>query len=154
MIKIQNRFEFVISKIRICLGFGASNLGFPASGGYIALVSALVITAIIILVVATIGYMAFFGRAGSAGAHYKERSRALAEACVSTALLKLASSSYTGNETINVASNTCRIFTIVSTSTGRIVDAQGIFQRSYTNYRITVPTSTVSIISWEELKAF
>ena len=124
-------------------------------GGYIAIVSALIISAIIVAIVVAVGQASFLGRAGIAGAHYKERSRALAGACANTALLKLASSSsYGGNETINVASDTCRIFTIVSSSTGRIIDAQGIFERSYTNYRVTVASGTVDIIRWEELNIF
>src|SRR3989304_4027993 len=86
--------------------------------GYIAIISALIISAIIVVVVVTIGQASFLGRAGIARTHYKERSRSLAQACANTALLKLASSSsYGGNETINVASDTCQIFTIVSSST-------------------------------------
>ncbi len=123
-------------------------------GGYIALISTLIISAVIILLVASIGQVSFIGRAGTAAAHFKEKSRALAEACVNTALLKLAaSSSYAGGETITVASDTCDILSIVSSST-RIISAQAIFQNSYTNYKVTIPSSSVSISGWEEVKTF
>lgn len=124
-------------------------------GGYIALVSALIITAVIVLIVAAVGQLAFFGRAAISDVHFKEKSRALAGACANTALLKLAdNANYVGNETIAVASDTCRIFAITSSSTGRIIDAQGVFQRSYTNFRITVTSGAVDIVRWEELKSF
>ena len=121
--------------------------------GYIALMSALIISAVIILIAITIGQMAYLGRANIAGAHFKEKSRALAESCVYHALLALSgTSTYTGGENISVASDTCNVVSVVTTSTGRVISAQGIFQRSYTNYKVTVTTSAVDIISWEEVK--
>ena len=121
--------------------------------GYIALASALIITAVMVLIVVTLGQASFFNRAAISEVHFKEKSRALAEACANTALLKLVGNAlYAGNETITVASDTCRIFTIVSSSTGRIVDTQGIFEESYTNFRVTVASSTVDIVRWEEVK--
>ncbi len=123
--------------------------------GYVAIVMAMIICAAIVLIVTTISQSSFLNRAGIAAAHYKERSRSLAQACANTALLKLvSSSSYAGGETINVASDTCNIVSVVSTSTGRIISTQGIFASSYTNYKVTVASATVSIISWEELKSF
>ncbi len=128
---------------------------FRKGEGYIAIISALIISVIIVVIVITVSQASFLGRAGIAGAHYKERSRALAEACANTALLKLVSnSSYAGGETITVGSSTCDIISVVSTSTGRAISTQGIFQRSYTNYKVTIPSSSVSIISWEEVKKF
>lgn len=121
--------------------------------GYIALVAAFVISAAMVFVILAVGQSSFFNRAAISEVHFKEKSRALAEACADTALLKLVgNSSYAGNETINVASDTCKIFAIVSSSTGRIVDVQGIFKSSYTNFRVTVTTSVVDIIRWEEIK--
>src|SRR3989344_2597258 len=93
------------------------------NGGYIALIAALIISGVIVMIVATLSQTSFIGRANIAGSHYKERSRSLAQACANVALLRLASSSsYTGNESLGVASETCQIFTIVSSSTGRIID--------------------------------
>jgi hypothetical protein len=119
--------------------------------GYVAIMSALIITAIIVVMMIGLGQVAYLNRANISEAHFKEKSRALSEACVNTALLKLvASSSYAGNETIAVASDTCKIVGVVSSSTGRIVTTQGQYQNSYTNLKITVATSTVLVIGWEE----
>ncbi len=119
--------------------------------GYVAIVSALIITAIIVVMMIGLGQVAYLSRANISEAHFKEKSRALSEACVNTALLRLvASSSYTGNETITVASDTCKIVGVVASGTVRIVTTQGKYQSSYTNLKVTVATSTVSVIGWEE----
>lgn len=124
-------------------------------GGYVAIIAAMIICAAIVLIVTTISQSSFLNRAGIAAAHYKERSRSLAQACANTALLKLVSNpSYAGGETIAVSSDICSIVSVVSTSTGRVISAQGIFERSYTNYKVTVASATVSIINWEEVKSF
>lgn len=128
---------------------------FSARGGYVALMSALIISAVVALVIITLGQVSYSGRANIAATHFKEKSRALAEACLNSALLKLAaSSSYAGNETITVASDTCKIFTITSTSTGKVIQAQAQYQNSYTDYQIVVATSTASILDWQELQSF
>ena len=122
-----------------------------ATRGYVAIMSALIITAIIVVMMIGLGQVAYLNRANVSEAHFKEKSRALSEACVNTAFLKLvSSSSYTGNETITVASDTCQIVAVVTSSTGRIITTQGRFQNSYTNFRVTVATSTVEVIGWEE----
>ena len=113
--------------------------------------SALIITAIIVVMMIGLGQVAYLNRANISEAHFKEKSRALSEACVNTALLKLvSSSSYAGNETITVASDTCRVVGVVTSGTVRIVTTQGNYQSSYTNLRVTVTTSTVSVIGREE----
>ncbi|MDO8537147.1 MAG: hypothetical protein Q7R94_02790, partial [bacterium] len=63
------------------------------SGGYIAIMSALIISIIISIVLVSLGQSAFFNRINISDAHLKGKSRSLAEACVDTALLKLVSSS-------------------------------------------------------------
>lgn len=123
--------------------------------GYIALMSAFIISAVIILLVLTFGQVSFLNRANISSTQFKEKSRALASACVNTALLKLVdNSSYAGGETISVASDTCDIVSVVSSSTGRIISAQGEFQKSFTNFMVTVDSDVVDIISWEEVKKF
>ncbi|MBU6501139.1 MAG: hypothetical protein KGJ89_04615 [Patescibacteria group bacterium] len=124
-------------------------------GGYIALLSALIISAVVVVIILTLGQGTYLHRINIANSYFKERSRALAGACVETGLLDLTSNpNYSGNETINVASDTCRIVSVVSGGTGRVISAQGIFQNSYTNYKVTVATSTVSILGWEEVQNF
>jgi hypothetical protein len=126
-----------------------------SKSGYVALMSALIISAVIILIVTVIGQVSFLGRSSIADVHFKEKSRALAEGCVNEALLKLSSSSsYAGNETINVASDTCKILSVAASSSGRIISTQAQFHNSFTNYRVTIASSAVSILGWEEVQGF
>ena len=123
--------------------------------GYIAIVSAMIISAVLVIIVVTLGQVSFFNRVNVADTHFKNKSRALSEACVNTALLKLAlNPSYSGNETITVASDTCKVLQIVSSAAGRVIPAQGIFNNSFTDYKVIVASDTVSIVSWEEVQAF
>jgi len=126
-----------------------------SNSGYIALTSALIIAAAIVIIFGTMSLASFFNRVNISATHFKEKSRALSEACVDTAFLKLVeNSSYIGDETINVASDTCRILPIVSNSSGRIISTQASFQNSFTNLKVTVATSSFSVVSWEEVQNF
>ncbi|MBI4086219.1 MAG: hypothetical protein HY433_03210 [Candidatus Liptonbacteria bacterium] len=126
---------------------------FSRSGGYIALMSALIISAVMVIIVVTLSQVSFLSRINIADTYFKDKSRALAESCVNTALLDLVfNPSYSGNETITVASDTCKIISVVPSSTGRIISAQGVFANSFTNYKVTVASNTVSLISWEEVQ--
>lgn len=125
------------------------------SSGYVALLSALIISAALALIIITLGLVSYLDRANIAATHYKEKSRALAEACVNVALLKLvANSSYAGNETITVASDTCKIVSVVPAGANAVISAQAQFQNDYTDYRVTAATGTASIVGWEELQSF
>ncbi len=126
------------------------------TAGYIAIITSLIFAAVLTLVITAVGLVSFVNRVTISSAHFKERSRALAEACVDAALLKLvSSSSYAGNETIVVASDTCNIISVAASSTGKIISAQGVFQHSYTNLQVTVSTgTTVAIVSWQEVPNF
>src|SRR5512146_2551685 len=85
--------------------FHAPRFMFYDKSGYVALLSALIISAVVIVIILTLGQGTYLHRINIADAHYKTKSRALAEACVETALLDLTTNpNYAGNETINVAS--------------------------------------------------
>ena len=125
------------------------------SEGYIALTSALVITVLITAIAFTLSLSSFFTRANILNTNFKEVSHALAEACIETALLKLAQdSAYAGNEAIMVGSNQCSILTLESISNQKIIKASAVFQNTTTNLKITVFSSDLSVISWEELASF
>lgn len=134
---------------RKSVGRRLSVVGF--SSGYVAIISAIIISIIVAIVLVSLGQVSFFNRINISDAHLKEKSRALAEACADTAFLKLArNSAYAGNETITVASDTCKVVSVTASGTARIVTTQGAYQGSYTNLKITIPTSTVSVTGWEE----
>ncbi|MEK7195360.1 MAG: hypothetical protein AAB655_01555 [Patescibacteria group bacterium] len=124
--------------------------------GYIALVAALIISAALIAIVMATGQVSYLERADVSNSHFKSSSRALADACAEVALLNLgSSSSYSGNETVAVGSSTCSVLPLSSGENGaRVISVYGKYQNSYTNLKITVPSSSVSVLSWEEVKSF
>ena len=138
--------KFIISKIHTTS---------RKSEGYIALTSALVITVLITAIAFTLSLSSFFARANILNTDFKEISHALAEACIETALLKLAQdSAYAGNEIIVVGNNQCSILALESLSNQKIIKANAVFQNTTTNLKITVFSSDLSVVSWEELANF
>jgi Tfp pilus assembly protein PilV len=126
-----------------------------SNGGYIALISAVTISAILLAITAALGYTAFFARYNMLDSEYKEMGSALAEACAETALLKLANdSTYTGNEVVTVSSSPCTIRP-VSVSGGQVtIEVQSIIQNTYTNLEVVAASGTLGIISWQEIANF
>ncbi len=123
--------------------------------GYIALVSALVLSLIVIAVTFAVSLSGFLSRFNILASYTKESSAALAEACVETARLKLIqSSSYAGNEIIAIGTGTCTIYPL-ETPVGaqRIIKAAASTERSTTNLRVTVTADDAAVVSWEETSA-
>ncbi len=126
-----------------------------SESGYIALMATIIITAVLSIITVSISQMSFLNRANISGTHLKEKSRALSESCVNVALLKLVQNkNYVGNEIINVASSTCSIISIVPSGQNKVISAQGKVQGFYTNYKVTVTASPISIVSFEEVQNF
>ncbi len=123
--------------------------------GYIALVSSIIISILLLAVTFTVSSNNFSGRFNVLNAEFKERSLALAEACVDTALLKLAQNPfYSGNENISVGNDQCSVLPIETPSGQKIIKTKAIFQSSVTNLKITAQASDLSVISWEEVPKF
>ncbi len=124
--------------------------------GYVAITSAFIITALILVIVLGVSLSAVLTRENILSSDLKETSKALAEACAETALLKLAqNSSYAGNETITVAASTCSIVAVVASGTQKIITTTGRAGDVYTNLRVTASSSPVlSISGWEEVVSF
>lgn len=125
-------------------------------GGYIALMSAIIISALLIVISVTLSFTGFFARFNILDAEFKNRSLGLAEACANAALLKLAEdSSFSGNQTVAVGTDSCMIFG-VATSAGKFVfKTQGIYpatgaKRAYSNIALQASAADLSIVSWEE----
>lgn len=126
--------------------------------GFIALMSAIIISAILLLVVVTAGLNGFYERSNILDAEFKERSVALADACVDWTLYQIAiDPNYAGNVPITVSgTDKCDIGVVQN---GPLVGqktfkTQAIFQNSYTNLEITINTADISIDSWKEIPTF
>ena len=89
------------------------------SRGFVALTTAVIISAVLIAFMFTTGTSGFFSRVNAAEAEYKRVALGLAESCANTALLKIAQNyNYAGNEAITVGTDeqgrteTCTIKTV------------------------------------------
>jgi hypothetical protein len=117
-------------------------------GGYIALTSVIIISLLLITIITALSSVNYFSRYNILENEFKERSLGLAEACVDYAFAKLAAnSSYTGNETVAIGTDTCKVVQVASNG----ILTQGIFQKSYTNLCVSYTSGTLAINSWKEM---
>ena len=123
--------------------------------GYIALMSAIVVSAILLVVTVTLSYTAFFARYNIIDNEYKERSVTLAESCVDMALLKLPNDpGYTGSSTVVIGSDSCTIRPLYASGSQIIIETRAGFQNAYTNLRIAATPATLAVTSWQEIPKF
>lgn len=126
--------------------------------GFIALISAIIISAILLLV-ATAGSMTgFTTRVNILNAEYKERSSALAAACIDHVLLMLSQdynypTGYTLPEAVTTPGGNCSV-RASSGSSPRTFKLQGVYQNAYTDLLISVDPNTPAILSYQELAHF
>ena len=124
--------------------------------GYVALISAIIISVVLVMIAISLSTASFFSRFNVSDAEYKKRSSNLAEACADQALLKYAQdSSYSGNEDIPVGADSCHIRSVGISGTNLVVQTKAEFpasgsQRAVTNLEIQVD-STFTLVSWKEL---
>ncbi len=129
----------------------------PKQSGYIALVSVLIISGLLVMALCTVSMSGFFSRFNTLNSEFKEVSTSPAESCINIALLKLAQNiSYGGNEIILIGDRSCTIRSVVpgSISGQLIVESQAIVEHAYTNLRVTINSSDFSVISWQEIPMF
>lgn len=123
--------------------------------GFIALMSAIVLSAVLIAVTVALNQSGFFARSALLDSEYKERSAALAQACANVALLKLiADPAYAGGEIVALQSDSCwiRPTKINSPIAGEnTIETSAAFQEASTTLRITAHSSDFSIVSWDEV---
>jgi len=137
------------------------NYKLKAQRGFMALMSAIIISAILLLIAVSLSTTSFYDRSNILDFELKEKSSALAEACTDTAILRLTKNlSYvpsppfnfttqTGGEPIIVDSDQCTIVS-VDTFGSHIIKTQAIFNNAYTNLRVIINPATFAVQSWEE----
>lgn len=128
--------------------------------GFIALMSAIIISAILLLIATGGSLSGFYTRITSLNGEYKERTYALAEACVAETLLSLSQSpSYAGNATTSV-SNTGTCYTGVIAKSGTAPNdiytfrTRSYLMNVYTNLLVVAKVSDLSIQSQTEIASF
>jgi len=122
--------------------------------GYIAVVSAIIITSIVIVIALVFSSSNFLGRFDSQGLEMKEISRGVARGCLEYAKLKLAQGSYGGNELKTIGNYSCRILPIESDSNSYIIKATSTVGNKETKLKLKVSNSDLRTISLEEVVSF
>ncbi|MDD5068282.1 MAG: hypothetical protein PHS53_00910 [Candidatus Pacebacteria bacterium] len=116
--------------------------------GFIALISTIVISVVLLLVVSTASLTGFYGRSDILDSELKERTNALAEACVDKAILYVADgSAHTYPELVSVSTDKCYIDSI---SAG-VIKTHALYSSFRTNLQVTINTANFSVFSWEEV---
>ncbi len=147
----KNQLKFKISSVNFIFNKVNQN----SRDGFIALISAVIISAIILIFTVTLSYSSFFVRYSLLDSEYKDRSMALADGCIDYSLLKYANdSSYLGNENLAIGSDSCFIRPIQVSGNNFIIQAQAVFQNSHTNLQVTFDKSSLVLISWTEIPNF
>jgi len=123
-----------------------------ANGGFMALMSAIIISVILLLIAVSLSTTSFYGRTNILDFELKEKSSALAEACADTAILRLAldpNYPFPVNDPINVGENDC-IIQSVSGDTQKTVKVKANYLNYVTNLEIKV-NSNMSVVFWKEI---
>ncbi len=123
--------------------------------GYIALMSVLIVSVVLLIIMSTVSLGGFFSRFTIVDSESKHVSEALAESCFNTTLFRLAQNqNYTGNEIVILSpQGSCRILALTKdVLLGQTaIETQAVVQHAYTNLRIIVHSSSSSIVSWQEI---
>jgi hypothetical protein len=129
--------------------------------GFVALISVLIIGAILLLLVFTLGVSSFLGRIDALTYENKEVSRALAEACVNRAFAELAGDSGyeppSGGQCIEIGGEcgeadpqlVCKICKTSFSGGEYTVRARALYNNSYTNI-LAEADSDFEITDWVE----
>lgn len=127
-----------------------------SSAGFMALMSVIIISVVLLLIASTLSMTGFSGRLNILDSEYKERSLALAEACVDTALLRLAQDAiYAGGlPSVSVGTDSCDIRNFNPSLDPIIIETKATFQKAVTNLRVKVAKTDLSVISWQEVPNF
>lgn len=126
-------------------------------GGYIALISAILISVSLLTLVIAVSSEGFYSRFNVLESEQKEISTYLAESCLQTAILEIAQDSNYNDDPIIIPVGDDLECEIVSVDAGtfpstRLVRTQGIIGDAYTNLEVEIGASpTYEIVSWIEL---
>src|SRR5258706_16140740 len=123
------------------------------NNGYVAVVSAIIITAIITLVALATSNSSFFGRYDTETLEFKSISHQVAQGCLDHARLKLAMGLYSGNENVTIGSYTCHVYAITTNGTQKILQAKATVSNETTNLQLTINALSFATISLVELNS-
>lgn len=119
--------------------------------GFIALISVIIIAAILTVIAFSLGTAGFFLRFNILDNESKKISLALAEGCVQKAMLDLANGSLSVPQTVSVGSNSCKICD--KSGAGPItIKTRALYNNAFSNLAAVLAQSGTSftVNSWDE----
>ena len=124
--------------------------------GFIALISTIIISAVLLLVIASAGLISIYSRYNIFDSELKQRSDAAADACADEGLYQLAQDpSYTGGTLSLNSLDQCRIGKVSSPGGNFQFEVQATSSNTaVTNLQIVANSGDLSIISWQEIANF
>jgi hypothetical protein len=136
-----------------------------ASGGFVALISVIIISAILLVLVFTLEAASLFARFDSLDSENKRISLELAEACVQSAMLKEAQNpTYAGGDCISLGGvcggadpqQVCKICSVTYASGIATAYTRAAYRGAYTNLRVSFDTTpgSYAIQGWAELPSY
>lgn len=123
-------------------------------GGYVAVVSAVVVTAIVLMTALVFSSANFLGRFDTQNLEAKDMAREVAEGCLAHARLKLAQGSYSGGEVKTVGNYTCTILPVLTVGNEKIIKATATVGGQTANLSLTVDAATLEATSRSESSSF
>ncbi len=128
------------------------------SSGFIALISAIIISVVLLLVVVNISLTGFYNRYNILDSELKKRSDALAEACADTAIIKLSNdlnyNLVSIDHAIPIGTNKCDIYSInpnpPRSGNITIVTKANYNNTYYSTFQIILNSTNMSVVSWQE----
>lgn len=122
--------------------------------GYVAVVSSIIITAIVIVIALVFSSSNYLGRFDNQGVEMKDISREVAEGCLEYAKLKIAEGQYNGGELKTIGDYSCYILPIETFAEGYIIKATSTVHNRETKLRLKISSSNLETISLEEVTSF
>jgi hypothetical protein len=120
------------------------------SGGYVAVITAVIVTLILALISMVTSNTTFLGRSDTTRLESKAMSRLIAEGCLDHARLLLALGPYLGNQTVSIDTFTCQLDTIVTSGTNKIINASATVDNKTTRLELTIDSTALTTVSLKE----
>lgn len=123
---------------------------FSSAAGYVATISAIIVTSIVIVIAIVFSSSNFLGRFDSQNTEMKDIAREVAMGCLEYARLKLAQGSYGGDEVKIIGGYSCYIPPIEASPPAYVIRATSTILGKESRLKLTVSMSDLETISLEE----
>lgn len=123
--------------------------------GYIAILSVLVISLLMLVLAIGLGVGSFFTRAGTADFFDKRASHFAAFSCLEFGRLQLSlNDNYGGSATTTINGQSCYLYAVETVGAVKILKSRAQVQGATTNLKLTVDAVNLSTVSLEEIVRF